>query len=137
MAVWGGMQAPQAGGKRETLALLSRKRALGLGMKMLDPALPAECWVSIIQRCSITALYLSAVITSSDMLTDREPVFPRPPGGGGWWDAWHLKFCVFAFDYCGYSSDSLNASHLANLQQGQAERERERDGVVCSGADRR
>lgn len=37
---------------------------------------------------------------------------------------------VFAFDYCGYSFDSLNASHLANPRQGQG------DGVVYSEADR-
>lgn len=58
MAVQGGLQGAHSGGKGELSALLSRRRALWLGMKMQDPALPAECWVSITQRCSITALYL-------------------------------------------------------------------------------
>lgn len=54
----GGPAGSSGWGEGETSALLSRKKAPVLGMKMQDPALPAECWVSIIQRCSVTALYL-------------------------------------------------------------------------------
>lgn len=54
----GGPAGSSGRGEGETSALLSRKTALSLGMKLQDPGLPVECWVSIIQRCSVTALYL-------------------------------------------------------------------------------
>lgn len=67
----------------------------------------------------IFSLHPSAVITSS-VTTDRHARSQRArlfttPGG----ERRLLKFYVFAFDCCGYSSDALNASHLANLRQGQ------------------
>lgn len=37
------------------------------------------------------------------------------PGGG------FLNSTIFAFDYCGRSSDPPNVSHRANLQRGQTE----------------
>lgn len=62
-------------------------------MKLQDPGLPVECWVSIIQgvsryRTLSVPFYLSAVITSS-VTTDahREPICSQ-----------FLKFCIFAFD---------------------------------------
>lgn len=54
----GGPAGSSSWGEGERHALLSRKKALGLDIKMLDPSLPGECSVSIIQRCSVTALYL-------------------------------------------------------------------------------
>lgn len=122
MAVQGACRELRLWGEGETSGLLSRKKALWLGMKMQDPALPAECWVSIIQRCSVTTLYLcpSSVshhyLISNHRAADRQPGLSTTPGGRRL-----LKFYVFAFDYCGYSSDPLNASHLANLPQGQRE----------------
>lgn len=93
-------------------------------MKMQDPALPQECWVSIMQRCSVTALYLfPSSLCRHYLISDHrqtrsltESPSVHDPGGG---ERRLLKFYVFAFDCCGYSSDALNASHLANLRQGQ------------------
>lgn len=92
-------------------------------MKMQDPALPQECWVSIMQRCSVTALYLfPSSLCRHYLISDHrqtrsltESPSVHDPGG----ERRLLKFYVFAFDCCGYSSDALNASHLANLRQGQ------------------
>lgn len=143
MAVRGGGPAASSclgKGGGESSALLSRRGALCLGMKMQDPALPAECWVSIVQRCSVTAVYLCSASLSrryliSDhrrtrSLTDNGSVCDPGRGPGG---VWLLKFSIFAFDCHGHSCGALNASHLANLRQGQ----RERHGVVYGGADRR
>lgn len=69
-------------GKRQ-LSFPGKKR-LGLGMNMQDPALPAACWVSIIQRCSVTALYSQSSLPhqrETRLVTVREPVCSRPPGG--------------------------------------------------------
>lgn len=61
------------GGGGNISSSFQEKKALQLGMKVQDAAFPAECWVSIIARCSVTALYLSAVITSSSSVTtDRQ-----------------------------------------------------------------
>lgn len=126
MAVQGGLQGAHSGGKGEMSALLSRRRALWLGMKMQDPALPAECWVSVTQRCSITALYLCpSSVSRHYLISDHRKTRSlksrsvHDPRGGG--DAWLLKFCVFACDCCSYSCASLNVSHLSNLHQGQRE----------------
>lgn len=141
----GGLQGAhvwEGRGGGESSALLSRRGALCLGMKMQDPALPTECWVSIVQRCSITAIYLCASSLSrrcliSDHRQTRSPTDDGSvcdpgrgrAGGCGGGGAWLLKFSIFAFDCHGHSSDALNVSHLANLRQGQ----RERHGVVYSG----
>lgn len=70
----GALQGAQAGGKGETSALLSRKRALRLGMKMQilsfqrSVGCPSSRGVAL--QHSIFVLHLSAIITSS-VITDR------------------------------------------------------------------
>ena len=62
-------------GKRQ-LSFPGKKR-LGLGMNVQDPALPAACWVSIIKRCSVTALYSQSSLPhqrETRLVTVREPV---------------------------------------------------------------
>lgn len=98
-------------------------------MKVQHPALPAQCWVSIIWRCSVAALYLYPSSLSRHYLisvhrqTLTESLSVRDPRGGwgrgGVGGRWLLKFYIFAFDYCSYSCGPLNGSSLANLQQGQ------------------
>lgn len=74
VCVWGGWVVGGGGGGGgggNISSSFQEKKALQLGMKVQDAAFPAECWVSIIARCSVTALHLSAVITSSSVTTDR------------------------------------------------------------------
>lgn len=85
-----------------------------LDMKMQDAAF-AECWVSIIQGCSVTALYLCPPL-SHHYLTSlcRKSCLLVTP----WGHPQLLIFCIFAFDCRNYSPDSPSVSHLANLRQG-------------------
>lgn len=100
-------------------ALLLGGSRWDLDMKMQDPAL-AECWVSITQGCSVTALYLCppSLPPSLPHHCSQQTPPDRDPEGG----AQLLIFCIFAFDDCFHSPDSPNVSHLANRS--------ERDGVV-------
>ncbi len=100
----GGPAGSSGWGEGETSALLSRKKALGLGMMMQDPALPEECWVSIIQRCSVTALYLcSSSLSHHYLISDHrqthlltEPVCSRPRGDAGFLNSTYLHLITAA-----------------------------------------
>ena len=122
IAVRGGLQGAQAGGEGGKHQLSTPgKQHSGLGMEMQDPgpssSVGCPSYRGVALQHFILALHLSAIVASSvttDSLTEDLSV--HDPAGRRL-----LKLLVFAFDYCGYSWDPLNASHLANLLRGQRE----------------
>lgn len=73
-------------------ALLLGGSRWDLDMKMQDPAL-AECWVSITQGCSVTALYLCPP-SLPPSLPHRSLPIVTPRGGGEGAASYILHVCI-------------------------------------------